>query len=382
MKAKELLAFIPAQDLAQLAAQTRVDHQVKKLSGRVMFQLLLLSLLEGGRASLRVMEDLFCSLRFGMLADLKQGQTTRYNSIRDRIVSMQPDFFRAIFSVLFERFSRYLGEEKALLRYDSTLIAVSARLVEWSMRTRAGKKESCQLKCTLGMKGSLPCQVRIFTNRQALSEDCALPHTILSDDISRSGIVVFDRGVQSRKALAVLHAQGRCFVTRCKVGSRYLEHSCLQVANKPQEARLTVLSDAWVRFRDKPGSYLEKPLRLIQARLESGEAIWFITNIDWLESYQVAALYKQRWQIEVLIKFLKQHLQLEHLVTRELKGIQVMLYMTLIVALLLIVYRKLNKLDSDRRAKLRFAQELDTEIVKQIVLICGGNPAKVEKLVT
>lgn len=48
MKAKDLLAFIPEEDLAFLAAQTQVDHQVKKLSGRVMFQLLLLSLLEGG----------------------------------------------------------------------------------------------------------------------------------------------------------------------------------------------------------------------------------------------------------------------------------------------------------------------------------------------
>ncbi|AKD03764.1 hypothetical protein POKO110462_01845 [Pontibacter korlensis] len=52
MKAKDLLAFIPEGDLAFLAAQTQVDHQVKKLSGRVMFQLLLLSLLDGGRASL------------------------------------------------------------------------------------------------------------------------------------------------------------------------------------------------------------------------------------------------------------------------------------------------------------------------------------------
>ena len=137
-----------------------------------------------------------------------------------------------------------------------------------------------------------------------------------------------------------------------------------------------------MHFREKPGSYLEKPLRLIKATMDSGEAIWFITNIAWLDSYQVAALYKERWQIEVLIKFLKQHLQLEHLVTRSENGIQVMLYMTLIVALLLIVYRKLNKLESDRRAKLRFAQELETEVVRQIVLLCGGDPGKMEKFVT
>ncbi|MBX0331855.1 transposase [Pontibacter sp. HSC-14F20] len=214
MKAKDLLAFIPDQDLAQLAARTRVDHQVKKLSGRVMFQLLLLSLLEGGKASLRVMEEL------------------------------------------------------------------------------------------------------------------------------------------------------------------------LAVGQQPEGMTLTVLSDAWVSFREKPGSYLEKPLRLVKATLESGEQICFVTNIAWLDAYQVAAIYRERWQIEVLIKFLKQHLQLEHLLTREENGIQVMRYMTLIVALLLIVYRKLNKLDSDRRARLRFAQELDVEIVRQIVLLCGGDPAKMEKFVT
>lgn len=383
MKASELLGFISEEELSFLAAQTGVDHQVKKLSGRVMFQLLLLSLLEPGRASLRVMEELYCSMRFQALAELEQGQTTRHNSIRDRIVTMRPAFFKAIFERLFDRFSRHLGEQQALLRYDSTLIAVSAGLVEWGMRTRSGSKESCQLKCTLGMKGSLPCQVRMFTHRQALSEDCTLPETILSDEISRSGIIVFDRGVQSKKALAELDGQKRLFVTRCKVGSRYLEQRRLAVGARPQAATVTVGSDAWVRFSQRGGTFLEKPLRLVQATVEaSGEQIWFVTNIAWLDSYQVAALYKERWRIEVLFKFLKQHLQLEHLVTRQPNGIQVMLYMTLIVALLLIVYRKLNKLGSGLRDKRRFAHELDVEVVWQIVLLCGGDAARMEKFVT
>lgn len=327
------------------------------------------------------MEELYSSLRFRTLAELEQGQTTRHNSIRDRIVTMRVEFFRAIFELLFARFNRHLGQERALVRYDSTLIAVSARLVDWSMRTRSGSKESCQLKCALAMKGSLPCQVRVFTNRQALSEDCALPETILSEEISRSGVVVFDRGVQSKRALAELDERGRLFVTRCKVGAHYRELEPLALGAQP--ASVAVQSDAWVCFRERGGAYADRPLRLVQARVEaSGEAIWFVTNIAWLEAYQVAALYRERWQIEVLIKFLKQHLQLEHLLTREVNGIQVMLYMTLIVALLLIVYRKLNKLDSDRRAKLRFAQELDTEIVRQIVLLCGGDPAKMDKFVT
>ncbi|WP_158453738.1 transposase [Pontibacter korlensis] len=133
-------------------------------------------------------------------------------------------------------------------------------------------------------------------------------------------------------------------------------------------------------MRERGGHYAGRPLRLVRARVEaSGEEIWFVTSIAWLESYQVAAIYQERWQIEGLIKFLKQRLQPGHLVTRDVNGIQVMGSMTLIVALLPIVYRKL---DSDRRAKLRFAQELDTEIVRQIVLLCGGDPAKMENFVT
>lgn len=382
MRAKELLEFIPEESLAFLAAQTKVDHQVKKLSGRVMFQLLLLSLLEGGKASLRVMEELYSSMQFRALAGLEAGQTTRYNSIRDRIVTMRPEFFKAVFELLFDRFNRYLDEGSALLRYDSTLVAVSSRLVKWSMRTRSGSKDRCQLKCTLGMKGSLPCQARVFTHKQALSEDRAIPETILAQELSLSGIVVFDRGVQSRQALAELDSRHRLFVTRCKAGSRYQQLEQLVVCPKPEGATVTVRSDSWGRLGQK-GGWLETPLRLVQATADaSGEDIWFVTNMAQLDAYQVAAIYKERWQIEVLIKFLKQHLQLEHLVTRNENGIQVMLYMTLIVALLLIVYRKLNRLESYRRAKLRFAQELDVEVVKQIVLLCGGNPEKVESFVT
>ncbi|AKD03763.1 hypothetical protein POKO110462_01850 [Pontibacter korlensis] len=55
---------------------------------------------------------------------------------------MRVEYFRAIFELLFERFNRHLGQERALVRYDSTLIAVSARLVDWSMRTRSGTASS------------------------------------------------------------------------------------------------------------------------------------------------------------------------------------------------------------------------------------------------
>ena len=57
-----------------------------------------------------------------------------------------------------------------------------------------------------------------------------------------------------------------------------------------------------------------------------------------------------------------------------------MIYMTLILAILLIVYKKLNKISGYWIAKLRFELELDEEVMKQVAIQCGGDPDKIKKL--
>jgi IS4 transposase len=62
------------------------------------------------------------------------------------------------------------------------------------------------------------------------------------------------------------------------------------------------------------------------------------------DAYVIASIYKQRWEIEVFFKFIKQHLNVTHLVSREKNGIEVMLYMTMIAAILILAFKKLNKI--------------------------------------
>jgi hypothetical protein len=57
MRVKELLQLIPEEELNVLAIETQVNHQVKKLSGLIMFQLILFSMINRKRISLRVMEE-------------------------------------------------------------------------------------------------------------------------------------------------------------------------------------------------------------------------------------------------------------------------------------------------------------------------------------
>jgi transposase len=379
MKAKELLELIPDEHLEVLAAESRVDFQVKKLSGKTIFQLILFSLLNAERVSLRVMEDLFHSMQFRMIADTGDLQT-KYNSIRDRIARINANYFEKIFYSVFDQFNKLLKEQDALVRYDSTMIAISSKLVEWGMHV-GSKTDKVQLKYTIATKGSFPCHVEIFDQPEALSEDKTIPAAIFNDPHSKTGIIVFDRGVSHRKVFKKLSATSRRFVTRIKTDVLYKLIKSQSVAPLPQNSTVKIEGDLLVQLKDAQSHWIDIPFRLIKATIKSsGEKIFFLTNIMDLSCYEIAAIYKQRWEIESFFKFLKQHLHLNHLVARNINGIKVMIYMTLILSILLIAYKHFNRLQGYKRTKLRFVLDLEQEIIKQIVLLCEGNPDRMPNL--
>lgn len=83
MKAPEVIDLIPDQYLTFLSAQTQVDYKLQKLSGKLMFKLLVYSLLAAERNNLRTMEAVFSSYAFQAFAHIGPGVHTRFNSIRD-----------------------------------------------------------------------------------------------------------------------------------------------------------------------------------------------------------------------------------------------------------------------------------------------------------
>lgn len=182
MRVKKLLELIPDQQLEMLSAESKVDYQVKKLTGKTVFQLILFSMINSERASLRVMEAMFHSMQFRLVAGT-EGVETKCNSIRDRIATINPDYFEKIFLFLFDHFNKFLNEQDSIIRYDSTMISVSSGLVEWGMKVGVKSKwrenDKVQLKYTMAIKGSLPCHVEIFDDQQSLSEDKTIPFAIL-----------------------------------------------------------------------------------------------------------------------------------------------------------------------------------------------------------
>lgn len=374
MTAGELIKLIPQKIFQELAIETKVNAQVKKLSGEVMFKLILFSMLNSDKLSLRVMETFLQSGQFKTFTryDILEG---KYNSIRDRICTINAVYFEKLFETIFSIYNKELKEEKALSKTDSTYVALAAKLFMCGMQT--GDNDKRFVKYTVNLKGSIPSSVKVFTDQHHVSEDIALSELINESHCLEGNIVVFDRGIQSRHSFDAFTDSGKWFITRSKLAIKCKATAVKDITAKPAGSTVTIISDQTGKLINRKKQDTEHHYRVIKATIDSSdETICFVTNMLDEDAYLIAAWYKQRWEIELFFKFIKQHLNVKHLVSRDENGIKVMLYMTMILATLIIAYKKINKLKGFKTTKLKFELELETEIIKEIVKLCGGDPAR------
>lgn len=378
MKAQEVIDLIPDSYLDFLSASTQVDYKVQKLNGKTIFKLLVYSMLTAKKSSLRVMEVVFNSFVFQTFAQIIPGIQTRYNSIRDRINTIQVDFFEKLFTACYDLFANHLKKKTSLLlRYDSTMVALSGKLLQIGMKV-GSKTTKKQLKFTIGFDGLLPRTGKLFHKQDELSEDITLRAAIVQASQGPQDTAVFDRGLQKRDTFIEFDQGHLQFVTRLKTNALFEVVEQLPLP-KPEEhdpaPTVDLKNDELVYLYGNDHQLLKHAFRLIRGKIiATGEEIWFLTNIKDLAAYQIAAIYKLRWDIEVFFRFLKQELNFDHVLVRTENAIKVMLYTTLITAMLLIVYKNINNLAGYKITKLRFTLELEEDIIKLIVLLCGGNP--------
>ncbi|WP_233113497.1 hypothetical protein [Aggregatibacter actinomycetemcomitans] len=148
MKLREILGYIPKEQLRMFALEYQVDRQVKKLSGEVMFYLLLFSSLNVRHNSLRTLEQFYSSPTFTGLFD-KPIKHAKYNSISDRLRTINADYFKAIFESVLSRYSdSYLKPRDNIIAFDSTIVTLSSKLLKTGMKV--GELSGCkrnQVQC-------------------------------------------------------------------------------------------------------------------------------------------------------------------------------------------------------------------------------------------
>ena len=380
----ELLKFIPDDFLEKIEKKTKVNYQVKKLNGKIMFKLLLMSLLDSKNISLRVMEEIYNSPQFTKFSSKRKSNKTKHSTISDRLANIDYIFFEKIFENLSKKFNKSFNTPEAgkrnIAKFDSTLVSLSIKLLEIGMNS-GGSETKNQIKFTVGLNNDLPSNVKIFKKQTEVNENVALKEAILNAELAENSIVVFDRGLRKRETLCKFTDENILFITRENENVNYKLVRIFKKVKGIKTSTLCLEKDIIVKLKNRKGKFTEKEFRLIISEsLQTKKKIFFLTNITDLSTKEITDIYKRRWDIEVFFKFLKQELNFKHFVSRTENGIKVMLYMTLILALLLIVYKVQNKISSYKIAKIRFRNELEMEIIGEIVILCNGSISKFKKL--
>lgn len=188
---------------------------------------------------------------------------------------------------------------------------------------------------------------------------------------------VFDKGYYHFGWWTEINQAGAFFVTRPKTNTRLRA-----TARRPLRKRLgdgfRILADHQVRLASKGDSRLPIPLRRIKLKRDEGGIITLITNDLQRPAVEIAALYKSRWQVELLFRWIKQHLDIRKFLGTNPNAVRLQVLAAMIAYLLLRIAARENCL---KMLPLRFAELIRQFLfsrrpIAQIDKPPPGNPSK------
>ena len=218
-----------------------------------------------------------------------------------------------------------------LLSLDATVIDLCAEMFAWATFRRT--KGAVKLHLTLDHDGYLPTALVITEGKR---HDV----TVARRQAFEAGtILVFDRGYLDYAWFAQLTEAGVYFVTRMKEGTAY------EVIDRQSvPTRGGVVADEHIALTSPPtvAKYEQgRPLRRVEVSTEEGDRLVFLTNHLDLGPTTVARIYKDRWQIELLFKALKQNLRVKTFVGTSANALHIQIW-TALIALLILKYLQLK----------------------------------------
>jgi hypothetical protein len=204
---------------------------------------------------------------------------------------------------------------------DATTIDLCLKRFDWAKFRRS--KGAVKIHLCYDADSYLPDQVRLSTGEV---HDVRMLNRF---HLEEGEIGVVDRGYLDFNRLHSIHLRGAYFVTRIKKNTKF------QILEKRQcPAGGAVRSDCLIRLGNSK-AYPEV-LRLVEYYDEEYERTYlFLTNNLELSAQQIADIYKERWQIELFFKWLKQNLKIKTFWGTSRNAVFIQIWVALILYLLL-----------------------------------------------
>jgi hypothetical protein len=241
------------------------------------------------------------------------------------------ELYQLVFLKLFERCRNQIGIGKKKFRFknklismDSSVIDLCLEMFDWAHFCRT--KGAVKLHLLLDHDGYLPA-FAIITNGKASDIEVARQFKFDPDTI-----VVDDRGYNDYSLFGQWTSQGVYFVTRMLPNSVF---RVIQERKVPQ--RRHILKDEIIELSSRYAhERCPHQLRRIEVyNPEKDEIMVFLPNHMRLGATTVAAIYKDRWQIELFFKALKQNLKIKTFVGTSANAVKTQIWTALIAMLIL-----------------------------------------------
>lgn len=298
----QLLQLIPRHEFESLA--NRVDGKTRSTALTRWSQFVALAVGQlNSRQSLRDIESCLSAqqhLHYHLgTQSVSKSALSRANENRTY------EFYAGLFQLLYKRCTSSAPRhgfrfKNKLFSLDGSILDASMKLFPWADYNR--KKSAFKLHLGLDHDGLIPCFAQVTVGRKSENEIAR------NFNPPQGSVVVFDKGYNNYRWHNSLTEKGIYWVTRIRGNAQYQV-----ISERTLSKNAAVLYDKTIKYSSKQrDTQTLKPIRLIAYQdQETGQVYEFITNhFDW-SAQTIADVYKQRWQVELFFKWIKQNLKIK-----------------------------------------------------------------------
>jgi putative transposase len=327
--------YLPRAAFDRIVERHKANRYVKRFGSWDLLVSMVYAQLSGVR-SLRELEIGFNQHR-NHHYHLATGRVSR-STLAEANARRNPEVFADLVRLLVQQAGRSLRKERQEMLYllDSTSIALRGRGSQWT-KSSATRTPGLKMHVLFAKGQQLPVYQSITAaNVNDVDEGRRLA-------IEPGATYVFDKGYCDYGWWRRIDAQGARFVTRLKKNAA-VRILCSRAIDAQDQQ---VLSDSDVSFvwRSNRGGHrnlYEQTLRRIEVARPGDEPLVLVTNDLHSPASQIAGLYKERWQIELFFKWIKQNLKIKRFLGESENAVRIQLLTALVAYLLVILMNAAN----------------------------------------
>jgi transposase len=361
----QVMEFVPWKTFGRIIERHGGDAGVRTLGCADLFRIMAFAQLTW-RESLRDIEACLAANR-GKLFHMGLKNVPARSTLSDALTLRDWRIYHALAMRLITRARALYAAEPLNIDLDATVYALDATtidlclsLFEWApFRTT---KAAVKMHTLLDLRGAIPAFIHISDGKM---------HEVGVLDflpIEAGAFYVMDRGYLDFARLFKLHQAGAFFVTRAKRNM-----NARRVYSAATDRSTGVICDQSIALNGfyAAHDYPERMRRIRFKDPESGKNLIFLTNNTTLPPLTIAALYKNRWQVELFFKWIKQHLRIKRFLGTSENAVKTQIWCAVSTYVLIAIVKKELQLDASLYTLL---QILSVSVFEKTEISCALRP--------